>query len=154
MKTRRTKPFTTGRCGETGRSSIREHSGTCTSFESQAGPAYDRLSAMTPGKPIFVLESGATMNNPVCGAQPVDPSCQNLGGADLWADRALENILINARWREPRRGFSWWNGTWENDESLANNTNMRVQDVPCLKEVFRKHLSDIHKDKIVDTPIL
>jgi hypothetical protein len=125
----------------------------CTPFESQMAPAYRRLTAMTPGKPVFVLEFGATMNNPVCGVQPADPSCRDLGGAALWADRALDSVLTNPEWRERLRGFSWWNERWENDDNPANDTNMRVQDVPCLKEVFRKHLTELHKDKVVDTPI-
>jgi hypothetical protein len=127
----------------------------CPSFKSQMEHAYDRLSALTPQKPIFILEFGATMNNPYCGPQPNDPQCQTLGGAAGWANDALTSILTNTKWRERLRGFSWWNETWENDSDPKNNTNMRVQDVPCLKEVFRQHLMPDGKPNefIVDTPI-
>lgn len=129
----------------------------CPPFKHRMDEAYRRLKAMTGArfKPIFVLEFGATMNNKHCGKQPNDPQCKKLGGAALWADQALDSILNNPQWRERLRGFSWWDEWWDNDEEKEHDTNMRVQDVPCLKEVFRKHLvtGDPQKQKILERPL-
>jgi len=95
-----------------------------------------RLVALAPGKPIFVLEFGVTMGNP-------------LGNATDWADDALSDLLGN-RWPEVR-GFSWWNEAWVNDSNPSNDTNMRVQDIPGLDDVFRQHLIS---PAVVDSPIL
>ena len=95
-----------------------------------------RLVALAPGKPIFVLEFGVTTGNP-------------LGNAADWADDALSDLLGN-RWPEVR-GFSWWNEGWENDSNSLNDTNMRVQDIPGLGDVFKQHLIS---PAVVDSPLL
>jgi hypothetical protein len=94
-----------------------------------------RISAAAPGKPVFLLEFGATMGNP-------------RGDAAIWADDALTDLLTN-RWPEVR-GFSWWNETWKNDGNAANDTNMRVQDVPGLAAVFQTQRTS---PAVVDRPI-
>ena len=86
-----------------------------------------RLAAMAPGKPVFVFEFGFTDHNPC-------------GNAADFADAALDD-LIAGRWPEVR-GFSWWNETWENDDDPTHDTDMRVQTVPDLAEVFQDHLTD------------
>lgn len=135
----------------------------CLPFKSQMKRVYDRLQALAPEKPVFVLEMGATMNARKCGKQPDDRSCRKLGGAAKWADEALNEIRTNAEWRERLHGFSWWNEQWDNDKEGKpgqpdpdNHTNMRVEDVPCLREVFRHHLvtEDAKKSWIVDTPLI
>jgi hypothetical protein len=134
----------------------------CLSFKSQMTTAYNRLHALAPEKPIFVLEMGATMNSLKCTEQPHDPSCTTLGGAARWADEALREIRTNTEWRQ-LRGFSWWNEQWDNpkvdkedEPDPDNHTNMRVEDVPCLREVFKRHLvtEDSKKPWIVDTPLI
>ena len=134
----------------------------CLPFKSQMTTAYNRLRALAPEKPIFVLEMGATMNGLKCGEQPHDPSCTTLGGAAKWADDALREIRTNTDWQQ-LRGFSWWNEQWDNDKEGKedepdpdNHTNMRVEDVPCLRQVFKRHLvtEDSTKPWIVDTPLI
>lgn len=84
---------------------------------------YPRLRALAPSKPIALLEFGVTSGNP-------------LGDQAAWGDEALSAIAGN-RW--PRLiGFSWWNETWENDDTPANDTNMRIQDNPALTASFRR----------------
>ncbi|MDD5011795.1 MAG: hypothetical protein PHQ00_06705, partial [Phycisphaerae bacterium] len=48
--------------------------------------------------------------------------------------------ILNSRWQSVR-GFSWWNETWENDDDAEHNTDMRVQSIPGMSEVFKRHLS-------------
>lgn len=95
-----------------------------------------RLDATAPGKPIFVLEFGATLGNPRGEAAP-------------WLDAALGD-LVAGRWPEVR-GFSWWNETWENDSDPTHDTNMRVQDIPGAADLFRGHLAD---PDVLHRPIL
>jgi hypothetical protein len=84
---------------------------------------YPRLVALEADKPIFVLEFGATLNNP-------------RGNQAAWAEAALTD-LIQGRW--PRvKGFSWWNEAWKNDNKPAHDTTMRLQDNPALAEVFHR----------------
>jgi len=135
----------------------------CTPFSQVMRRAYPRLAALRPDKPIFVLEFGATMNNNgFCG--PDSTNCTRINGAAKWADEALTAILAQGtpdipngqRWTR-LRGFSWWNEWWRNDDDNPRlDTNMRVQDVPCLKDVFRKHLvtSQTSAANIVDRPII
>lgn len=84
---------------------------------------YPRLDALTPNKPIVVLEFGTTKNN-------------LLGDQAVWAREALNDILS---FRYPRIiGFSWWNERWQNDDNPAHDTTMRVQDNPALQSVFQE----------------
>ncbi len=80
---------------------------------------------MAPDKQIIIAEFGNTNNNP------------NTDQAN-WARSALEDLLLG-RW-ERVIGFSWWNEHWQNDDVPANDTNMRVQDNPALRDVFRELL--------------
>jgi beta-mannanase len=89
---------------------------------------YPRLRRLAD-KPILVSEFGVTKNNP-----RVDPV--------RWADQAFEQLLSD-RW--PRvRGFSWWNETWENDDVAAHDSNLRIQDIPGLPQLFSLALADPH----------
>jgi hypothetical protein len=127
----------------------------CTPFKETMDEVYDRLAAMTPNKPIMLLEFGVTMNNKKCGTEPASDKCNEVtSGAAKWANDALSEIFTNPKYRERLRGFSWWNECWENDDGRdpKKNTNMRVQTVPCLKEVFQKKFTE-NKDKIVDKAI-
>ncbi len=93
------------------------------SFRDQMDAVYPRLAALSASKPIVVLEFGTALNNP-------------LGDQAQWAQQALTD-LTSLRW--PRIiGFSWWNETWENDDTSAHDTTMRVQDNPQLANVFRQ----------------
>jgi hypothetical protein len=84
---------------------------------------YPRLAALSPDKPIALLEFGVTSGNP-------------LGNQAEWAEAALTD-LVAFRW--PRLiGFSWWNEKWENDDDPSHDTNMRVQDNPDLAAVFQR----------------
>lgn len=98
--------------------------------------AVPRLAALAPGKPIIVCEFGVTSGNP-------------LGDPARWADNALRQ-LIAGRWRQIV-GFSWWNETWQNDEDPAHDTDMRVQTVPGLRQVFQRRLAS---PKVIDRPIV
>ncbi len=96
---------------------------TWDSFRSGMDSVYPRLAALTPNKPIVLLEFGVTKNNP-------------LGDQALWAQRALADITS---FRYPRLiGFSWWNEHWQNDDNPAHDTTMRVQDNPDLAAVFQQ----------------
>jgi hypothetical protein len=95
-----------------------------TTFSEQLDAVMPRLTALTD-KPVFVLEFGATKNNP-------------LGDQAVWADEALSTLFSN---RYPSiKGFSWWNEHWQNDDNPNNDTTMRVQDNQVLAEIFKKHL--------------
>jgi hypothetical protein len=98
-------------------------------FEDGVDASYQRLAALTPGKPMFILEFGVTMNN-------------TLGDPVAWADTALAQI-ISGRWPLVR-GFSWWNETWQNDDNPAHDTDMRVQYIPGMAPAFKSRLSDTH----------
>ena len=96
---------------------------TWPTFREEMDAIYPRLTALTPDKPIALLEFGVTKNNP-------------LGDQALWARTTLGDITSL---RYPRLiGFSWWNEMWENDDNLDHNTTMRVQDNPALASVFQE----------------
>jgi hypothetical protein len=97
-----------------------------TTFSEQLDAVMPRLTALAD-KPVFVLEFGATKNNP-------------LGDQAQWADEALTSLLSH-RW-QAIKGFSWWNERWQNDDDPSHDTIMRVQDNPALAQVFRKRLSE------------
>ena len=96
-------------------------------FDDGMNASYQRLADLAPGKPMFVFEFGVTMNNP-------------LGDPVAWADSALEQI-ISGDWPQVF-GFSWWNETWQNDDDPSHDTDMRIQDIPGMPDVFRTRLSD------------
>ena len=92
-------------------------------FRPMMDAAYARLVALSPTKPIVVLEFGVTNGNP-------------LGNQADWAAAALAN-LMGGRW--PRViGFAWWNEAWDRDDDPAHPTTMRLQDNPALAAVFQQ----------------
>lgn len=99
------------------------------SFASLMDPAYARLIAMAPEKPVYVFEFGAAAGNP-------------LGSSVAWADAALANLL-SGRWSAVR-GFAWWNDYWPNDSDPVHDTEMRVEVVSGLAAVFQSRLSASH----------
>ena len=95
------------------------------SFREKFDPVYPRIVKLAPGKPIMIAEFGCTTGYPRVRAED-------------WAKPALKDIL-SGRWPHVR-GFSWWNERWENDNTPAHNTTMRVQDNSALGRVFRETL--------------
>ena len=88
---------------------------------------YPRMTTMAPEKPVFVMEFGVTKGN-------------QLGDPAVWANDALSD-LIGGRWPNVK-GFSWWNEAWQNDSNPANDTTLRVQDMPGVAQVFNTQLSN------------
>lgn len=104
-------------------------------FRDGMDAAYPRLAALSPEKPIALVEFGVTSGNP-------------LGDQAEWAEAALSD-LTSGRW--PRLiGFSWWNESWQNDDDPAHDTHMRVQDNPALAGVFRQWVGD--NDNVLSRP--
>jgi hypothetical protein len=96
-------------------------------FRDEMDAVYPRLAALSPEKPVVLLEFGTAGGNP-------------LGDQAEWADAALAD-LTGGRW--PRIvGFSWWNEFWRNDDRPENDTTMRLQDNPALAAVFRKWVGE------------
>jgi len=93
------------------------------SFRNEMDAVYPRLAALSPDKPIVLLEFGVAARNP-------------LGDQAEWAEAALSD-LTSQRWSRII-GFSWWNEYWQNDDNPEHDTTMRVQDNPQLAEVFRR----------------
>lgn len=87
-----------------------------------------RLAQLAPAKPVVVAEFGVTAGNPDVNAVQ-------------WAEAALTEILSN-RWPQVR-GFAWWNEAFD-------QTEMRVQAIPGLKDVFRQKLAS---PQVVDHPL-
>lgn len=110
----------------------------CSPFAPAMTEVRDRLTALAPRKPVFLLEFGATANHPQAGT---DKLCR----PHEWAASALEELIVNNRWPEVR-GFSWWNESWPNDG--APRTEMRVQELPELGEVFRRYL--VNNPRVLD----
>lgn len=109
------------------------------SFTGNMDRAYSRLVKMAPQKPVLVFEFG-TSQNP-------------LGDQARWADDALAGIL-SGRWPAVR-GFAWWNDYWEcwcQDGNPAHDTEMRVEALPKLAEVFTSRLSGANN--IGDRPLI
>ncbi|MCA9835385.1 MAG: hypothetical protein KC422_00655 [Trueperaceae bacterium] len=97
-----------------------------TNFRTSMDALMPRLDAMSDGKPVFLIELGA-------------PAYNALGRSVDWVDGALGDILAN-RW-DTLRGFSWWNEAWANDTNPAHDTDMRLETVPGLAEVFQRRLA-------------
>lgn len=116
--------------------------GDCPPFASRAVELHNRLHALAPAKPIFLLEFGATINHPDANA---NDDCD----AAQWADAALTSILNDSM--PHLRGFSWWNEHWENDDDPNHNTDMRVQRSRRLSDVFKRHL--VGNPKVLDRPL-
>jgi hypothetical protein len=113
----------------------------CLPFAPRMKAIYNRLTAVAPTKPIFLLEFGATSGHPQAG---VNDLCK----PDKWADSALRDILTSRSYAQ-LRGFSWWNERWQNND--GSWTDMRLQATPALRDVFRQHL--VGNPKIIDRPI-
>jgi hypothetical protein len=92
------------------------------SFRDQMDPAYARLEALAPTKPVVICEFGDAARNASA------PQAQ-------WAASALADLTAH-RWSNVI-GFSWWNEQWQNDYKPAHDTDMRVQDSPDLAQTFR-----------------
>jgi hypothetical protein len=94
-------------------------------FRDDMDAIYPRLVALAEdgAKPIALLEFGVAKGNP-----RVDQAA--------WARAALRDI-VGGRW-PAFIGFSWWNERWQNDDTPAHDTTMRVQDNPKLAAVFRE----------------
>jgi hypothetical protein len=99
-------------------------------FAVQMNRVYPRLQAKAPSKPLIVAEFGCTAHDP-----QVDPRS--------WADAALMDILNKAGgdWAN-LIGFAWWNSYWDNDADPLHDTNMLVQKIAGLPEVFQRRLAD------------
>jgi beta-mannanase len=87
-----------------------------------------RLARLAPDKPVVVAEFAVTAGNPRVNAVQ-------------WAEAALSGILSN-QWPQ-LRGFAWWNEAFD-------TTEMRVQAIPGLKEVFRQKLAS---PQVLDRPL-
>ena len=88
--------------------------------------AYARAQHLAPGKPVFLLETGCTSGNP--NVQP-----------DSWTRDAFTDLL-GGRWPH-LYGFSWWNSHWTNDGIPADDSNLRVQDLPQVAAVLHAQLA-------------
>jgi hypothetical protein len=108
---------------------------------------YNRFQTINRNKPIFVLEFGATKDSKGCGKASNDCTKIRRNGAAKWGDEALQAIFTNTNWKM-LRGFSWWNEAFKD----GGQVNMRVQDNPCLKEVFQRRFNE-HGEKIIEGPI-
>jgi hypothetical protein len=98
-------------------------------FGSTLRSAYSRLTDMALGKPIIMAEFGMTGNHPKANA------------AD-WTTLAFKSIKdLAAQKNSHLVGFSWWNEGWWNNDDPAQDTNMRVQDNPAIKDVFIKEVA-------------
>jgi hypothetical protein len=107
------------------------------SFARGMNRVYPRLRALAPSKPIIVSEFGVTKGN-----DRVDPV--------TWARGALDDLLAG-RW--PRvRGFSWWNETWENDTNNAHDSDLRIQSIPGMPELFTDRLEG--NVSVLDAPVV
>lgn len=113
----------------------------CVLFAPRMKEMYDRLRTLSPRKPIFLLEFGATVGHPNAGS---NSQCK----PDVWADAALHEMIDNNTY-PGLRGFSWWNERWENKN--GSWTDMHVQATPALKDVFRRHLAA--NQRIIDRPL-
>jgi hypothetical protein len=122
----------------------------CPAFAPAMDAVFPRLVELGggAGRPIFLLEFGVTAGNSHCGPES-RPPCTRPTGAARWANLALDALLVEQKW-PALRGISWWNESWPNDDDDASD--MRVQSVPCLEQVFRRHLAS--NPRILDRPIL
>jgi hypothetical protein len=105
------------------------------SLRTELDSAYPRLAAVAPGKPIMLLEFGTTAGTKLMAPQ-------------IWAQAALNDLFSN-RW-PLLRGFSWWNERFQNDNGAW--TDMRVQDLPPLAQVFRSALA-AHSAQLQTRPV-
>jgi hypothetical protein len=104
-------------------------------FATRMDAVVPRLARLAPSKPIVVAELGMAAGHPRAAAA-------------AWADAALSSLL-SGRWPAVR-GFSWWNERFASDSDPRHDSEMRVQAVPGLARVFRKHLSS---RRVTDRPI-
>ena len=88
---------------------------------------YKRLQKLSADKPIVLIETGTTLNNP-------------FQSQEKWA-KDLFSILHKKEYTR-LIGFSFWNEWWWNKDGTL--TTMRVQDNPRLARIFRKNLKDHH----------
>jgi Glycosyl hydrolase family 26 len=110
----------------------------CEGFAKLVDAALPELRAAAPGKPVFIFEFGITANHPNCDA-------------NAWTKEAVDGML-GGRWPE-LSGFSWWNERWKNDADPSHDTNMLVQEVPEIGDVFREAFSGPFQGALVDRPL-
>ncbi|MEO8107669.1 MAG: glycosyl hydrolase [Actinomycetes bacterium] len=97
---------------------------------------YPRLRRLAATKPIIVAEFGVTAGN-----DRVEPT--------VWASHALHGLLTG-RWPKVR-GISWWNETWENDNVKSHDSELRIQHIPGMPDVFQARLVD--NIAVLDAPV-
>lgn len=91
-------------------------------FRSAMDGVYPRLVKIARRKPFYLAEFGAAQNPRVDQAE--------------WTRAALSDIAAR-RW-PLLAGISWWNERWQNDDSPAHDTTMRLQDNPLLAQTFQE----------------
>ena len=107
-----------------GAQSPQDRSADIRSLRSQLDSVLPRLKVLAPGKPVMLLEFGSAANPFVAPAS--------------WAEAALGDLTAG-RWPQ-LRGFSWWDSGWQNDDTPAHDTELRVEMQPALAAVFRRFL--------------
>ena len=105
-------------------------------FRQQFTPAYNRVQAMAPSKPVILAEFGCSSGAP--GTSQA-----------AWTEGALQDMLAG-RWPNVI-GFSWWNSSFANDDNPAHDTILRVEQSPALQRVMRRILSD---PRVLGAPVL
>jgi hypothetical protein len=120
-------------------------------FKPQLDAVYPRFLKLAADKPLIVAEMGSTTGDPNASASPgVSP--------EVWTEDALASIFAANNWKN-LIGFVWWNERWQNyDESTnpatkTNITNMRVQDIPALQQVFRTQLN-LNAARLQQSPVV
>jgi Glycosyl hydrolase family 26 len=108
------------------------------SFREEIDHIYPRLTNLAPHKPIIVAEFGCDIHH------------RKVAAAN-WAGAALQD-LFSGRW-PAIIGFCWWNESWENDDVVADNSDLIILHDPALSAAFRDNLQR-HSDRIQETPLV
>lgn len=96
-----------------------------------------RLQALAPGKPVMLFEFGCTS-----GHARTTP--------DAWVEPGLKALFEN-RWPSVA-GICWWNERWTRDGDPAHDSNMRLQDNPALRALFREQFRNAG-ERLVTRPL-
>jgi beta-mannanase len=102
-------------------------------FRYEIDQVYPRLRKLAPNKPIIVAEFGCDIHHPKVAAS-------------VWAHAALRD-LFSGRW-PAIIGFCW-----ENDDIVANNSDLLILHDPALVAAFRNDLRR-HRGRIQETPLV
>jgi hypothetical protein len=108
------------------------------SFREEINQIYPRLTKLAPHKPIIVAEFGCDIHHPKVAASD-------------WAHAALRDLL-SGRW-PAIIGFCWWSESWENDDVVANNSDLIILHDRALSATFRDDLRK-HSNWIQETPLV